>query len=259
MRTPSGSPASLASSARRRAESGDCSAGLSTTELPVTKAGANFQVAISNGKFHGTTAPITPSGERRIIATSRPPVGAISSYILSTASACHWKKKAEPGASTLTVSEIGFPMSKVSNRAISVTFSRISLARFRITSLRSLGVFPDQRPSSKAARAAFTAASMSLLLPLATSHSFLPVAGLMVENVSPLMAGTKRPSIQHSVQKSMLFALEVYSSKLCIVDTFPQSLFITGHTIRRCISWIECTRYIVIGLRLINLPRFCNH
>ena len=29
---------------------------------------------------------------------SRPPVGAISSYILSAASACHWKKKAEPGS-----------------------------------------------------------------------------------------------------------------------------------------------------------------
>ena len=175
----------------------------------MTKAGANFQVAISSGKFQGTTAPITPSGTRRIMAMSRPPVGAISSYILSAASACHWKKKAEPGASTFTVSEIGLPISKVSSRAISVTLSRISLARFRITSLRSLGAFPDQRPSSKAARAAFTAASMSLLLPLATSHSFLPVAGLMFSKVSPLLAETNCPSIQHLVRKSIELARDV--------------------------------------------------
>ena len=78
-RTPSGTPASRASSASRSAESGDCSAGFSTTELPMASAGASFHVAISSGKFHGTTAPITPKGTRRTMARSRPPVGAISS------------------------------------------------------------------------------------------------------------------------------------------------------------------------------------
>ncbi len=74
--TPSGTPASRASSARRRAENGDCSAGLSTTELPAARAGASFQAAMSSGKFHGTTAPITPSGTRVMVARACWAVGA---------------------------------------------------------------------------------------------------------------------------------------------------------------------------------------
>ena len=62
--TPAGMPASIASSARRIAVSGDFSEGFSTMELPIARAGASFHVAISSGKFHGTIAPITPSGSR---------------------------------------------------------------------------------------------------------------------------------------------------------------------------------------------------
>ena len=79
LKTPSGMPASQASSANRIAVSGDCSAGFRTTELPVASAGANFHVAISIGKFHGTTAPTTPIGSRVIMASWPGPVGAISS------------------------------------------------------------------------------------------------------------------------------------------------------------------------------------
>ena len=35
-------------------DAGVCSAGLRTEQLPAASAGANFQVAISNGKFQGT-------------------------------------------------------------------------------------------------------------------------------------------------------------------------------------------------------------
>ena len=77
--TPVGMPASRPSSPSRIADSGDCSAGFSTTLLPATSAGATFQVAMSSGKFHGTTAPTTPSGSRVTIARSSAPVGAISS------------------------------------------------------------------------------------------------------------------------------------------------------------------------------------
>ena len=69
-RTPSGTPASVASSARRNAVSGDCSAGFRTTLFPVASAGPTFQLAISSGKFHGTTAPTTPSGSRTSMTTS---------------------------------------------------------------------------------------------------------------------------------------------------------------------------------------------
>ena len=61
-RTPSGRPASSASSPMRNALSGVSSAGLTTTVLPAASAGANPQAAIAMGKFHGTMTPTTPSG-----------------------------------------------------------------------------------------------------------------------------------------------------------------------------------------------------
>ena len=54
MSTPSGSPASSASSPIRIAVSGVSSAGLSTTVLPAASAGAKPQPAIGIGKFQGT-------------------------------------------------------------------------------------------------------------------------------------------------------------------------------------------------------------
>ena len=71
MKTPSGRPASSASSARRIAVSGVSSAGLSTTVLPAASAGAKPQPAIGIGKFHGTITPTTPSGSWKV--TSSPP------------------------------------------------------------------------------------------------------------------------------------------------------------------------------------------
>ena len=48
-RTPSGTPASLASSARRTVVRGVADAGLSTIELPAASAGPIFQIAIHIG------------------------------------------------------------------------------------------------------------------------------------------------------------------------------------------------------------------
>ena len=41
--------------------------------LPVASAGASLNTAISNGKFHGTTSPHTPTGSRRVNAWNSPP------------------------------------------------------------------------------------------------------------------------------------------------------------------------------------------
>ena len=60
--TPSGSPASRASSPIRIAVSGVASAGLATTVQPAASAGAMPQDRIGIGKFHGTIRPTTPSG-----------------------------------------------------------------------------------------------------------------------------------------------------------------------------------------------------
>ncbi|MCY1563311.1 hypothetical protein D9M68_1008610 [compost metagenome] len=49
-------------SANTMIDSGVCSAGLSTTQLPAARAGASFQAAISSGKFQGMIWPTTPSG-----------------------------------------------------------------------------------------------------------------------------------------------------------------------------------------------------
>ena len=64
--TPSGMPASAISSPRRSAESGVCSAGLSTIVQPAASAGASFHAAIISGKFHGMICPTTPTGSRNV-------------------------------------------------------------------------------------------------------------------------------------------------------------------------------------------------
>ena len=64
--TPSGTPAWAMIWASSRAVSGVCSAGLSTTVLPVVSAGPSFQAAISSGKFHGMIWPTTPTGSRSV-------------------------------------------------------------------------------------------------------------------------------------------------------------------------------------------------
>ncbi len=69
--TPSGIPASSASSPSRSAVSGVSSAGLRTTVFPAASAGANPHPAIGIGKFHGTMMPTTPIGSWNV--TSTPP------------------------------------------------------------------------------------------------------------------------------------------------------------------------------------------
>ena len=54
-------------STKRGVSSGVSSAGLNTTVLPQTSAGAIFQVGIAIGKFHGVITPTTPTGIRTLI------------------------------------------------------------------------------------------------------------------------------------------------------------------------------------------------
>ena len=71
--TPSGSPASAASSARRITDSDVSRDGLTIIEFPVARAGAIFQAAMRIGKFQGTTAPTTPTGSRTISPSASGP------------------------------------------------------------------------------------------------------------------------------------------------------------------------------------------
>ena len=70
--TPSGNPASAISSPSRMVVSGVCSAGFSTTVQPTASAGAIFATPITNGKFHGTICPTTPTGSRSVYACHSP-------------------------------------------------------------------------------------------------------------------------------------------------------------------------------------------
>ena len=62
LNTPSGKPASLASTATANAEYGVWLAGLTTVVQPTARAAAHFLVIIEFGKFHGVIAPTTPTG-----------------------------------------------------------------------------------------------------------------------------------------------------------------------------------------------------
>ena len=60
--TPAGIPASIASSPKRAAVSGDNSLIFSTAVLPNASAGATFHVEVMNGTFHGEIKAQTPTG-----------------------------------------------------------------------------------------------------------------------------------------------------------------------------------------------------
>ena len=60
--TPGGRPARSARAAIARADSGVCSAGLSTIVQPTASAGAALRVTIADGKFQGVIPPQTPTG-----------------------------------------------------------------------------------------------------------------------------------------------------------------------------------------------------
>jgi hypothetical protein len=64
LKTPSGRPPSASNSAKRSVVSGVVAAGLATTVLPATSAGASLLHSSVVGKFQGTIAPTTPSGLR---------------------------------------------------------------------------------------------------------------------------------------------------------------------------------------------------
>src|SRR6185503_1658078 len=61
-KTPGGIPAASKISVIRTAVAGVIEAGLKTTVLPATSAGAIFQIGIATGKFQGVTHATTPIG-----------------------------------------------------------------------------------------------------------------------------------------------------------------------------------------------------
>jgi hypothetical protein len=85
--TPAGRPACNPSSPSRNAVKGVKLAGFKTTVLPQARAGANFHVAITIGKFHGTMRPTTPRGSCNVRHTPPLLTGIVSPKNLSAAPA----------------------------------------------------------------------------------------------------------------------------------------------------------------------------
>ena len=195
-RTPSGRPASAASSANRRTDRGVCSAGLTRVEHPAASAGASFQAAISSGKFHGSTRPTTPAGSLTISATAFSPVGETLPKLLSASSPYHWKNRGTSVPISWRQSVIVFPLSRLSRTASSCAFWRTRFASRIRTSLRASGARRDHVPSSNTRRAAATARSTSARPQCATRAITAPVAGLTVSKVAPSAAGAKAPSMK---------------------------------------------------------------
>ena len=63
---PFGKPAATKQRTTSAAHSGVSDAGLRTTVLPATRAGAIFHAGIAMGKFHGVMHATTPSGSRTV-------------------------------------------------------------------------------------------------------------------------------------------------------------------------------------------------
>jgi hypothetical protein len=61
-----GTPASRSAWQSTAAQPGDCSAGLSTTALPVARPAAVMPQGMATGKFHGEITATTPRGTKRI-------------------------------------------------------------------------------------------------------------------------------------------------------------------------------------------------
>ncbi len=166
-----------ASAASRNADSGERSDGLRTTELPIASAGAIFQQAISNGKFHGTTAATTPAGSRVTSPSSwagrRFPVQLVHRFG-GPGQAAHHAGQVDTACVAHRLAHIqGFQQRQLIGVLL---HQRASASNTR---LRCAGLACDQWPASKARRAASTARSTSCASQSATAASTRPSMGLM--------------------------------------------------------------------------------
>ena len=90
-------------------------------------------------------------------------------------------------------------MSRVSSIARCLTLASMSSASFHRIRARCEASRPDQRPSSKATRAAAAAREMSAASPRAMFAVVSSVAGFTVAKVSPLAASCQVPSMKSFV------------------------------------------------------------
>ena len=192
-KTPDGSPASAASSARRRVDRGVFGAGFSTMVLPAARAGPIFQIAMTKGKFQGAMLPTTPIGRRTSMEVY--PLLSTPAPVPSSDRPEPAKKRrlsAAKGSSPSAKTAVGLPVSSTSRRVSSPESDSMRSARRSRIRARSPGVRPAQSPKAAAAAAVASPTSSADAGVIAAEMS--PVAGFTrswrsprPERVSPLM------------------------------------------------------------------------
>ena len=185
----------------RVALNGVLGAGFSTTVLPVPSAWPSLLRVTSNGKFHGTIAPTTPTGSRQTLRVVSVPVRLITlsprsvSQAYSSINRAGYFNPSSSGASNWgpKVMARGEPTSRMSSSRSSSFSDSIASCSCNRQRWRNLWLV-DQSVSSKARRAASMARCMSSFDASATSPSGSSVAGLMLVKV-PARPSTSLPSI----------------------------------------------------------------
>ena len=200
--TPGGKPASRASSPSRNADSGVCSAGLSTTVQPAASAGASFHDASISGTFQGMMAPTTPTGSLTVYPKHSDPgngatMSAVVPKILPGPQPPMLRiAPAAPITLRLRATNPSMPLSTVSICPSSSAFCSTRSASRHSRRSRASGAIPRQDGSSNALRAAATAASTSAGPASATRATSFPDEGSVTANVAPDSAGTHSPPIR---------------------------------------------------------------
>src|SRR5579859_3169008 len=190
LNTPSGTPASFTSLAKRSAVIGDHSAGLCTIVQPAARAGAIFQVESMNGVFQGVITPTGPIGTRvEIFQCSS--LGILRPSRASAHLSAKKRKFSAARMAALAIKRCAWPVSMHSSTAMSS--ARCSMASAtRCNSFRRIDA-DMSRQDLNASEAAVAARSMSSGPPRATDASSEPSIGDLVSKVSPEIEATILP------------------------------------------------------------------
>ena len=159
-------------------ESGVNGEGLTMIVSPAISAGAIFHMASITGKFQGTMAPTTPSGEKRVTTRRSGPSSTTSSC--RRCFAVSRSQAAPPNTSTCAPAS-GLPCSRISRRQSPSAFASRAAAIFSSTAARcSQEVLLQLR---KACAAAATASSSCSFVASGTRAISARVAGLKAGRV----------------------------------------------------------------------------
>ena len=175
LNTPSGSPASASSSARRMPGEGSCSDGLRMKALPHASATGAIHSGTMTGKLNGVMPATTPSGIRMLCEST--PVDTCG--VFSPLSRCPRPQAnsttSSPRVTSPRASSSTLPCSRVISAASSSLWEATSSRKRNITWARLVS---EAAPHSFAAFvAAWTARSTSPVVANGTRATISPVAG----------------------------------------------------------------------------------